>query len=92
LLKWQFQPARRSRSWRNALTVQRSDVLDLLEDSPSLRRDLAEHVARAHTKARLIAEDETGVAGERFPEHCPYSPEQVLDQEFFPESEGTPGP
>ncbi len=87
LLKWQFQPARRSKSWRNTLTVQRSDVLDLLEDSPSLRYELEQHIEKAYEKAKLIAEDETGIEKAHFPQRCPYSFEQIVDQEFFPEQE-----
>ena len=59
LLKWQFQPARQSKSWRNTLTVQRIDVLDLLEDSPSLRPELQTVIAKAYDKAKLLAEEET---------------------------------
>ena len=42
LLKWQFQPAKRSRSWKNTILTQRIDIHELLEESPSLRHDLAE--------------------------------------------------
>jgi len=87
LLKWRFQPARRSKSWRNTLTVQRSDVLDLLEDSPSLRYELEQHIEKAYERAKLIAEDETGIEKDHFPQRCPYSFEQIVDQEFFPEQE-----
>jgi hypothetical protein len=37
LLKWEYQPQARSVSWLLTLQVQRQEVLDLLEESPSLR-------------------------------------------------------
>ena len=42
LLKYQFQPARRSRSWLATLGEQRRKVSLILEDSPSLRRTLGD--------------------------------------------------
>jgi hypothetical protein len=84
LLKWQFQPSRRSKSWHNTILLQRSDVNDLLEESPSLQGELDSILSRAYTRARLIAEDETGLDRTVFPETCPYSADSVLDQRFLP--------
>ena len=85
LLKWEFQPAQRSRSWRNTLTIQRSEIAELLEDSPSLYPEVEQHIDRAYGRARLLAEDETGLDSDAFPVDCPYSFEQILDADFFPE-------
>ena len=78
------QPAQRSRSWRNTLTVQRGELTDLLEDSPSLRAELEQYIERAYTRAGLLAEDETGLAATAFPLECPYALEEILDPAFFP--------
>lgn len=85
LLKWQFQPARRSRSWKNTILTQRIDIHELLEESPSLRHDLAEKLESAYEKAKLSAEVETGIEARHFPAACPFSVEQLLDNAFFPE-------
>ena len=37
LLKWEYQPERRSRSWLNTIRIQRIDTLELLEENPSLK-------------------------------------------------------
>ena len=37
LLKWQYQPQRRGTSWRLSIRNGREQLLDLLEESPSLR-------------------------------------------------------
>ncbi|PID73491.1 MAG: hypothetical protein CSB33_03745 [Desulfobacterales bacterium] len=84
LLKWKYQAVRRPRSWQNTILNQRMDIADLLEDSPSLRHGLEEQVARAYRKARLKAEMETGIEKEQFPEACPFSPENILEEDFFP--------
>ncbi len=84
LLKWRFQPKRRTRSWRTTIRVQRDAIADLLESSPSLRRRLSEELAKAYAKARRQAADETGLPLATFPETCPFTPEQVEDPEFLP--------
>jgi Domain of unknown function DUF29. len=84
LLKWRFQPQRRSRSWRATLRVQRDALADLLESSPSLKRRLAEELPKAYEKARRLAADETGLPLSTFPESCPFDLEQIEDPEFLP--------
>ncbi len=87
LLKWQFQSALRSRSWKNTILIQRIDISVLLEDSPSLQYDLGDKIAVAYEKARLSAEDETGIDKANFPEQCPFTFAQMLRKDFFPEDE-----
>ncbi|SJM95393.1 DUF29 domain-containing protein [Crenothrix polyspora] len=87
LLKWQFQSALRSRSWKNTILTQRIDISGLLEDSPSLQYDLGDKLAVAYEKAKLSAEDETGIDKIHFPEQCPYSFAQILEKDFFPADE-----
>ena len=85
LLKWQYQPVRRSRSWQNTLTVQRSDLLDLLEDSPSLLNEIAPAIQKAYKKALLLVEEETGIGAGSLPPVSPFSFDQIADSEFLPE-------
>ncbi len=84
LLKWQFQPARRSRSWQNTIDNQREDILELLAESPSLRREINERLAQAYKKALRLAEEETGLEKSYFPAVCPYTLDQALDETFYP--------
>src|SRR5471032_3643024 len=37
LLKWQFQPSRRSKSWKFTIRTQRKEVAYVLDEAPSLR-------------------------------------------------------
>jgi hypothetical protein len=82
LLKWQYQPEHRSRSWRSTIRTQRDDLDDVLQGSPSLRPYAAAALAKAFSRGREKAEDETGVL--RLPAECPWTIEQVLDREFWP--------
>jgi hypothetical protein len=85
LLKWRFQSAKRSRSWRNTLIIQRDELVDLLEESPSLRSELDLKIEKAYEKAKFVTEDETGIDSTQFPPNCPFSFEQIIDTHFFPE-------
>ena len=87
LLKWQYQPEKRSKSWERTIRVQRMDIGELLEESPSLRHQIADRIDRAYEKGCVFAESETGIDFRRFPEGCPFSMGQLLDEQFFPESE-----
>ena len=76
LLKWQYQPELRSRSWRATVRTQRQEIEDLLADNPSLRAKLPEFIAAAYPRARAAALDETGLL--ELPEELPFTVEQAL--------------
>lgn len=84
LLKWDYQPSQRSRSWRSTIRVQRLDITDLLDDNPSLKPYLAEALAKGYRKGQILAASETGLPDRRFPAACPYTVEMVLDSDFWP--------
>jgi nitrous oxide reductase len=84
LLKWQYQPEKCSRSWELTIIEQRQEVLELLEDSPSLKHDVTDKIARAYKKSLIKAERETGIHFTKFPKNCPYSLNQILDEDFYP--------
>lgn len=87
LLKWQFQPSRRGRSWEITVREQRSKIADHLVDNPSLTNEtlLASALARAYKYALLRAALETGLSEDSFPKTCPYSWEQLMDSSFYPD-------
>ena len=84
LLKWQFQPMHRSRSWRSTIRTQRRRIERVLEESPSLRREVPDLSREEYAAAREAASAETGFAFRTFPRSLPYTPEQILDNEFYP--------
>ncbi len=79
LLKWQYQPEKRSESWRSTISEQRICIETLLEDSPSLQPLLAEVFADCYQKARLKASDETGIKLNFFPQESPFTLEETLE-------------
>lgn len=85
LLKWQFQPLRRSRSWKYTLKEQRFELNDLLSESPSLKPELNKQIVQAYERALLIVQKETGFERKKFPSTCPFTLKQVLNQNFFPD-------
>lgn len=86
LLKWQYQPIRRGSSWERTIRVQRKEIAYELRDIPSLKPLLqdSEWQDLIWDKAVSIAAEETGL--DVFPESCPWTFEQVLTVDFFPES------
>lgn len=86
LLKWQYQPDKITRSWKNTIITQRIEIAELLEDSPSLKAQMSANLQAAYNKAKIKAEDETGIDQQHFPKECPFALEQILADGFFPNS------
>lgn len=84
LLKWQYQPGYQSNSWRYTLEEQREQIADHLQDNPSLKQKLPESIERAYKYARTGAARATGLPKSTFPEICPWSFDQALDDAFWP--------
>jgi anaerobic selenocysteine-containing dehydrogenase len=85
LLKWQYQPDLRSKSWSYTIRDQRNELAYLLEESPSLHTLLPERIARAYPRAVKNALEETGFLHSPFPTTCAYTAAQILDESFWPE-------
>ena len=74
-----------ARGWYERPLQARIEIMDLLEDSPSLKNELEQKIAKAYTRSRLMAENETGIDKSRFPAESPFSVEEILGQDFYPE-------
>jgi hypothetical protein len=87
LLKYQFQPERRSKSWKLTIVHQRTAIERLLKQSPSLRRLLEnpEELQDVYRKAVREAVLETDLDRCVFPLECPYGVDDMLNDEFWPE-------
>ena len=83
LLKWQFQPAYRSRSWNATIEEQRLSVIGLIEDNPSLKSILDERIAKAYPQGVLLAVKQTNLDKKTFPPSCPYSTKELFDVGFY---------
>jgi hypothetical protein len=78
LLKWQFQPQRRSDSWLDSMNDGRSQIRRKIEDSPSLRSYPAQIIQKEYERARREAARQTGLNLSIFPDLSPFSVDQVL--------------
>lgn len=85
LLKWQFQPVKRSKSWILTIKNQRFEISDLLEESPSLKYEIELQLNHAYEKALILASEQTGIEEDEFPVNCPFNLNQCLDATFLPE-------
>lgn len=84
LLKCQFQPARKGHSWCSTLDEQRESISEVLKESPSLRRLVAEYAESMYPSAVRRASGETGLSIKTFPGESPYTAEELLDPDFIP--------
>jgi len=85
LLKWKYQPERRSKSWRATIRTQRVDIEDIFDQSPSLRNVAVVEFPRAYRRGRELALDETGLDPRQIPTEPPFTLEQALDETYFPD-------
>jgi hypothetical protein len=85
LLKWQFQPSLRGNSWRISIKKQRRGIQRIMAENPSLKSKLDGCLLDAYEDAKDDAMDETGLDEKTFPNACPYTLEQITNEEFFPE-------
>ncbi|MFC0139678.1 DUF29 domain-containing protein [Erwinia mallotivora] len=81
-------PERRSRDARPVRALrseQRRKIERRLKKSPSIKHKLPEIVDDAYGDAVIAAERETNIRRSVFPTACPWTFEQVMDAEFWPE-------
>ncbi|HEY6518035.1 MAG TPA: DUF29 domain-containing protein [Roseiarcus sp.] len=84
LLKWSRQPSHRGKSWRLSIANARNEIIDHLEDNPSLKSVLDSAMEQAYRSARLKAAIETEFDEDAFPERCPWSFARAMDEAFWP--------
>src|SRR5215470_10697763 len=87
LLKWCYQPEKRVRghSWEDTIREQRRRLSRLLDQSPSLRPTVPTVLTESYLYVRQRAQLQTRLPLAALPETCPWTPEQVLDADFWPE-------
>lgn len=88
MLKWEFQPEKRSRSWESTIREQRRRITKLLKKNPGLKSELEEALADAFEDGRDRALAETGLPYDAFPVACPYSFDELMSREVALTSPG----
>lgn len=85
LLKYRYQPNKRTNSWLLTIFEHRDRVGEALELSPSLKPYLEEIFSKCYSKARKKAALETGLPIDSFPKNSPFTLEETLDVDYLPE-------
>ncbi len=80
ILKWEWQPEHRSRSWHGSILEQRQE-LDGLIGRGVLRNHAEAVLAEVYQKAVARASTETGLPPADFPAECRYTLDEVLAYE-----------
>jgi Domain of unknown function DUF29 len=80
LLKWDYQPAERSRSWSITIREQRRRADRQLRKNPGLKARLDEALADAYEDARDEAARETGLPTRTFPATLPFAFADLMER------------
>jgi Domain of unknown function DUF29 len=85
LVKWRFQPEKRTKSWRSTIDTQRKRIEIALRATPSLATVTRDSDWKLDTwfDARAQAERETGL--EDLPLACPFTMDEARDPEIWPD-------
>jgi hypothetical protein len=83
LLKYKYQPAKRTNSWKSSIREHRRRLRDDFQTSPSLKRYFEEVMEECYQDAREQAADETGLSLDTFPTESPFSTSEVLNPDFL---------
>ena len=79
LLKWEFQPDRRSGAWRGTIREQRRELRQLLE-SGTLRNHAIAVLADTYAEARRQAAEETELDPSAFPLENPWGLDEAVGE------------
>ena len=85
LLKYQYQPSRRSKSWLRTIVEQRREIELLLEQSPSLKPKSIEVFDECYLKSRREAAKETELSIDTFPSESSFTLDDTLNLDWLPE-------
>ncbi|QLE56922.1 DUF29 domain-containing protein [Nostoc sp. TCL26-01] len=85
LLKYKYQPEKRTNSWLSTIFEHRRRLNKNLQDSPSLKKYFAENFIECYQDARQLAALETGLTIDIFPVESFWTAEECLNQEFLPD-------
>jgi hypothetical protein len=85
LLKWKYQDVRRGRSWQLSIDEQRIQFEKTLNENPGLKPALDQIIKDAYKLAVIKAARETKISKSIFPECCPWSLAQFIEDGFYPD-------
>ena len=81
-LRWDYQPDRRSKSWKATIREQRRAAQKLIKQNLSLKPYLQEAIADAYESGLDLVVRETPLDYPELPQACAYTLAQLFDPEF----------
>jgi hypothetical protein len=84
LLKYKYQPEKRSSSWQYTLFEHRKRLRKAFKESPSLKKYFDRVFKECYQDAKKMAAIETGLDLDTFPAECPFTSKETLDEEYLP--------
>jgi hypothetical protein len=78
MLKWEYQPEKRTTSWSISIKNSRDDAKETLQENPSLKSKVDELLESAYKSARRDAAIETDLPEKTFPKKCPWTLKEIL--------------
>jgi hypothetical protein len=87
LLKWRYQSELRTDSWSDTIARERIELPLIFEQSPSLARFATTTFAKAYRLACREAARQTRLSAGAFPVESPFSLDDVLDPNYWPDAE-----
>jgi hypothetical protein len=84
-LKWKYQEVRRGGSWQLSIDEQRFQFCKTFNENPGLKPALDEIIKNAYKLAVIKAARETKISKAVFPEYCPWTVAQFIDDGFYPD-------
>jgi len=85
LLKWKYQEVRRGRNWQLSIDEQRIQFCKTLNENPGLKPALHDIINDAYKLAVIKAARETKISKAVFPECCPWTLAQFIEDGFYPD-------
>lgn len=83
LLKIKFEPQRKSRSWLLTIDEQRDETKITIKKNPGIKHKLDRIYLEAYNSSKYIFQRDTLIDKKELPEECPYSLENLLDDNFY---------
>ena len=83
LLKWEYQPDKRSRSWFLTIREQRRAIRRHLQGNPSLKSRIPTALSDAFEAGVDLALRDTDLPIRTFPSHCLFTFEDIMTDHFL---------
>ncbi len=84
LLRSRYQPKRRTTNWQASIKLRRLNLAKHLKDNPSLKAKLPQAIGDAYGWAVAEIAEETRLSESALPAKCPWSFEEMMKGDFWP--------